>query len=144
MVIIKDIICQVYAGKKSRKTIELVLNTFLPNYEKLNLDYATRTDDETYVFISEEEMIDYFIDNKGLEQTFYWNKHQDNPDNIMVGANITSDNKLVMSLTLNVNDQSKEVYFNRLKSLLNSEIGVINYAIPADYFDGEDFKLKYG
>ena len=144
MEIVKDIICQVYGGEKSRKTIELVLNTFLPNYEKLNLDYATRADDETDDFVSEEEMIDYFIDNTGLEQTFYWNKHQDNPDKIMVGANFTNDDKLVVSLTLNVSEQSKEVYFNRLKSLLNSEIGVITYSIPADYSNGEDFVLKYG
>ena len=144
MEIINDIICQVYGGKKSRKTIELVLNTFLPNYEKLNLDYATRSDDETYVFVSEEEMIDYFIDNTGLDQSFYWNKHRDNPDKIMVGANFTNDDKLVVSLTLNISEQSKEIYFNRLKSLLNSEIGVITYSIPADYSNGEDFVLKYG
>lgn len=144
MEIAKDIICQVYSGKKSRKTIELVLNKFLSNYEKLNLDYATRADDETDDFVSEEEMIDYFIDNPGLEQTFYWNKHRDNPDKIMVGANFTNDDKLVVSLTLNISEQSKEIYFNRLKSLLNSEIGVITYSIPADYSNGEDFVLKYG
>ena len=57
MEIIKDIICQVYAGQKSRKTIDLVLNTFIPGYEKLNLDYTSRQDDKDYIFKSEDEMI---------------------------------------------------------------------------------------
>lgn len=32
MEIIIDIVCQMYAGLKSKKTIDLVLKTFLPGY----------------------------------------------------------------------------------------------------------------
>lgn len=144
MEIIRDIICQVYAGKKSRNTIDLVLNTFIPEYEKLNLDYASRLDDENYVFKKEDEMINYFIENTGLDQTFHWNKNYDNPDKIMVGAIITADDKLIMSLTIDGTEETESKYFEKLKSLLNSDIGVISYINPADYDNGQDFITKYG
>lgn len=143
MEIIRDIICQVYAGEKSRKTIDLVLDTFIPEYEKLNLDYASRVDDEDYIFESEDEMINYFIENTGLTQTFYWNKNHDNPDRIMVGANITEDDKLIMSLTVDGNDETENKYFGKLKNILKSDIGVISYINPTDYDNGQDFIAKY-
>ncbi|WP_156140829.1 hypothetical protein [Sporocytophaga myxococcoides] len=141
---IRDIICQVYAGQKSRKTIDLVLNTFTPEYEKLNLDYASRPGDEDYVFKTEDEMINYFIENTGLNQTFYWNKNHDNPDKIMVGANITEDDKLIMSLTIDGNEETESKYFEKLKNILNSDIGVISYINPVEYNNGQDFITKYG
>jgi len=134
----------VYAGQKSRKTIDLVLNSFIPEYEKLNLDYASRLDDENYIFKSEDEMINYFIENTGLDQTFYWNKNYDNPDKIMVGAIITADDKLIMSLTIDGTEETESKYFEKLKKLLNSDIGVISYINPADYENGQDFITKYG
>ncbi len=144
MKIIQDIICQVYAGQKSRKTIDLVLYTFIPEYEKLNLDYASRLDDESYIFKTEDEMINYFVENTGLTQTFYWNKKNNNPDRIMVGAIITEDDKLIMSLTIDGNEETKNKYFAKLKSILNSDIGVISYINPVDYANGHDFISKYG
>lgn len=139
-----DIVCQVYAGQKSKKTIELVLNTFIPDYEALNLDYASRVDDENYVFKTEDEMINYFIENKGLTQTFYWTKRRDNPDNIMVGANITNDDKLIISLTIDGDEKTEKKYFQKLKEILNSTIGVVSYINPASYENGLDFVAKYG
>lgn len=144
MEIIRDIICQVYAGQKSKKTIDLVLNTFIPEYEKLNLDYASLLDDEDYIFESEDEMINYFMENTGLTQTFYWNKNHDNPDRIMVGAIITEDDKLIMSLTIDCTEETEIEYFEKLKNVLNSDIGVISYINPADYENGQDFISKYG
>jgi hypothetical protein len=143
MKFIKDMICQVYAGTKSKKTINLVLDTFLPGREKLNLDYASKPDEAEYVFRSEEEMINYFIDNTGLTQTFYWNKYSENPDNIMVGANITADDKLIMSLTFDGDEAAAIKFLKKLKDLLNSKIGVISYINPADYKNGQDFAKKY-
>lgn len=132
MEMIRDIICQVYAGQKSRKTIDLVLHTFIPEYEKLNLGYASRPDDEEYIFKTENEMINYFIENTGLNQTFYWNRYHDNPDKIMVGANITKDDKLIMSLTIDGTEETESKYFEKLKNILNSDIGVISYINPAE------------
>ncbi|MDR6457212.1 hypothetical protein J2786_000305 [Chryseobacterium vietnamense] len=144
MEIIMEIVCQVYAGQKSRKTIDLILNTFLPGYEKLNLNYTYPRHDKNYIFKTEDEMIGYFIENPGLDQTFYWNKYHDNPDKIMVGANITDDDKLVISLTMDTTEDKKNMYFDQLKKVLQSDIGVITYVNPADYEDGEDFIVKYG
>lgn len=143
MEIIRDIICQVYAGHKSRKTIDLILNTFIPEYDKLNLDYASRLDDEKYVFKTEDELINYFLENTGLNQTFYWNKIHNNPEKIMVGANITEDDKLIMSLTFDGTLETERKYFEKLKNILNSDFGVISYIDPADYNNGIDFVNKY-
>lgn len=139
-----DIICQVYAGQKSKKTIDLVLSTFIPGHERLNLDYASKPDNAEYVFKSEEEMINYFIDNSRLTQTFYWNKPNDNPDKIMVGANITDDDKLIMSLTIDCDEETERIYFKKLKELLKSDVGIVSYVNPADYENGQDFIIKYG
>lgn len=141
---IRDTILQVYAGQKARQTIDLVLDTFIPGYEKLNVDYATRLDDENSLFNSEVEMINYFIENTGLDQTFYWNKNHDNPDKIMVGAGITEDDKLIMSLTLDGTEETAKHYFEKLKTLLQSDVGVISYVDPAVYENGADFVSKYG
>lgn len=140
---ISDIICQVYAGEKSKSKIDLVLATFVPECDELNLDYASRPDNENYIFTTEHEMINYFIDNSGIEQTFYWNKYHDNPDKIMVGATITNDDKLIISLTLDGNEEIAISYLNRLKAVLESTIGVISYTDPVEYHNGEDFILKY-
>lgn len=138
-----DIICQVYAGRKSKETIDLVLNTFLPLYQKLNLDYAFKPDNIDYTFHNEEEMINYFIENAGIEQTFYWNQYQDNPNRIMIGADITDDDRLIMSLTIAANEEIGKIYFDRLKEILNSNIGVISYTDHAEYENGKDFISKY-
>lgn len=138
-----DIICQVYAGEKSKFKIDLVLAMFVPGCDELNLDYASRPDDESYIFKTEHEMINYFIDNSGVEQTFYWNKYHDNPDKIMVGANITNDDKLIISLTLDGNEGTATSYLNRLKAVWESTVGVISYTDPVEYDNGEDFISKY-
>jgi hypothetical protein len=143
IVFMKDIICQVYAGNKSLQKIKLVLNEFLPDYESLNLDYAAKMEDESYVFKSESEMLGYFIDTPNVQQTFYWNQVKNNPDRIMVGANITTDNQLVMSLTVDGTPEIESLYLNKLKTVLHSEISVVSYVDPADYDSGEDFCNKY-
>ncbi|PZP44362.1 MAG: hypothetical protein DI598_14610 [Pseudopedobacter saltans] len=143
MEITRDIICQVYAGQKSKRTIDLVLNTFIPEYERLNLDYAFNSDANGICFNTEDEMINYFINNNGLNQTFYWNKYHDNPDKIMVGVNITEDDMLIVSLTIDGNKETERRYFTKLKEILKSEIGVISYIKPVDYESGKDFIKKY-
>lgn len=138
------IVCQVHAGQKSKKTIDLVLNTFIPGYETLNLDYTYPRHNKDYIFTSEDEMIHYFIDTPAIDQTFYWNKYHDNPAKIVVGANITDDDQLIMSLTMNGTKEMEKHYFDQLKKLLQSDIGVISHAFPSDYENGEDFIARYG
>lgn len=55
-------------------------------------------------------MIDYFVITDNIRETFYWNQHQDNPDNIMFGVNITDDNKTVFSLTIDGTITLAEIY----------------------------------
>ncbi|MGV0979295.1 hypothetical protein [Empedobacter falsenii] len=140
---IKDIICQVYVGQKCKKMIDLVLNNFISEYEKLNLDYALPISNLDDNFNSEEEMISYFIEKKEIDQTFYWSQVHNNPNRIMVGAIITDDDKLIMSLTFDGDKEIEKKYFNKLKCILNSEIGIISYVNPAEYENGKDFVLKY-
>ena len=140
---IKDIICQVYAGQKCKKVIDLVLNNFISEYEKLNLDYALPISNLDDNFNSEEEMISYFIEKKEIDQTFYWSQVHNNPNRIMVGAIITDDDKLIMSLTFDGDKEIEKKYFNKLKCILNSEIGIISYVNPTEYENGKDFVLKY-
>ena len=139
----KDIVCQIYAGQKSKKTIELVLNNFIPEYNKLNLDYASPLLNEDYIFKNEDEMLNYFIEKKGINQTFYWNQYHNNANRIMVGAIITDDDKLIMSLTFDGDKETETKYFEKLKNILNSNIGVISYINPVDYENGKDFIKKY-
>lgn len=88
-------------------------------------------------------MIDYFVITDNIRETFYWNQHQDNPDNIMFGVNITDDNKTVFSLTIDGTITLAEIYLKDLKKRLNSDIGVITFVNPAEYENGTDFKERY-
>lgn len=141
--IIKDIICQVLVKQKSKEIIYKVLNEFLTNYEKSDLSPYSKIDDENYIFESEEEMINYFIDTPNLRQTFYWTKTKENLDKIMVGANITTDNMLIISLTLDGTLETEQKYYLRLKQFLNFKIGVISYINSAEYDNGQDFIERY-
>ncbi|MBL7881849.1 MAG: hypothetical protein JNN23_18595 [Chryseobacterium gambrini] len=143
MELIKDIVCQVYFDGKSTENFFELLNLYLPKYEPLNLDYTSRMDSEEG-FSSNKEMIDYFVNNDHVAQTFYWNQYTDNPDRILFGVNITDDNKTVFSLTIDGTITLAEIYLNDLKQRLNSDIGVITFFNPAEYKNGLDFKMKYG
>ena len=88
-------------------------------------------------------MISYYINTQSVEQTFYWSKYTDNPDEIMVGANITNDDQIVFSLTLNGTLKTEAKYYIKLKSFLKSDIGVISYVNPVGYENGNDFKYRY-
>ena len=140
----KDIICTVLANEKSIEIIFKALNEFILYYEKLNPDYACPTGKEDYTFKSEEEMVRFFIENKGLSQAFYWNKYEDNPDGILLGASITTDDKLIISLTFNGTKETEAHYFLRLKTFLDSDVGVVSYIDPPEYENGKDFIGRYG
>ena len=140
---IEDIVCQVLAPYKSKDLIYSVINEFIPNYEKINLDYTGKPDDSNYTFKSEEEMINCYVETPNVEQTFYWNGYKDNNEKIMVGANITSDNQIVFSLTFNGTSKAESKNHLRLKRFLNSKIGVISYVNPVEYQNAADFKNRY-
>ncbi len=140
---IRDIVCQVLVQEKSKTLIYSVLNEFIPGYETINLDYTGKPDDDNYEFESEDQMISCYIDTPNVKQTFYWNKNDNNPDEIMVGVNITNDNQIVFSLTFNGSLKTEEYYYLKLKRILKSNIGVISYVNPVEYENGNDFKNRY-
>ena len=142
MEFIREIVCQAYFDGKSSEKIFSLLRLYLPKHKPLNLDYTSRSDSEKD-FESNKEMIDYFVDTEHVQQTFYWNQHQDNPDKIMFGVNITNDNKTIFSLTINGTISLAEIYLKDLKQRLNSDIGVITFVNPAEYDSGADFKERY-
>ncbi|WP_291725773.1 hypothetical protein [Bernardetia sp.] len=141
--IIKDIVIQVLVKNKSAKTIYDTLNKFLPNYDVLDISVYSKFDNEDYVFKSELEVIDYFISKQNIAQRFYWTKNENNLDNVMVGVNLTEDNMMVISLTIDGTLKKEAKYYSELQQFLNSEIGVISYFNPAEYKDGKDFIEKY-
>lgn len=139
-----DAVCAVLAPHRSRNMIDLVLTTFIPGYEDLNSDYASLPNDPSRVFVSADEMIDYFISNSTCAQTFFWNQYKENPDSIMVGAFFTTDERLIISLTLHSDGARESKYLARLKALLGSDVGVISYTDPPPFDDGADFIRRYG
>lgn len=141
--LIVDIVCQVLVEQKSKQIIYDVLNEFIPGYETINLDYTGKPEDEDYIFSTEDEMLTCYVETPNIAQTFYWNKYEENSNKIMVGANITEDNQIVFSLTFNGTVKIIEEYYIRLKSFLNSKVGVISYVDPAEYDNGNDFKKRY-
>jgi hypothetical protein len=62
----------------------------------------------------------------------------------MVGANITSDNQLIMSLTLDGTEVGFEEHLLKLKKLTKSEIGACFYVQYPAFEDGTDFIKRYG
>ena len=138
-----DIICQVLVEYKSKDLVYKVLNEFIPGYETINLDYTGKPDEEDYEFKSEDEMISCYIDTPNVQQRFYWNKYENNPDEIMVGVNIMADDQMIFSLTLNGTPETEARYYLKLKKFLDSNIGVISYFNPVEYKDGKDFKKRY-
>lgn len=141
---IQDIICNVLVNEKSVEIIYKALIEFIPNYEKLKPDYTCPPGKEDYTFKSEEEMVRFFVENKGITQAFYWNKYEDSPDGIMLGASITTDDRLIISLTFNGTKETESYYFLKLKTFLNSDVGVISYIDPPEYENGQDFMNRYG
>ena len=142
--IIMDIICTVLANKKSVETINRALNEFIPNYEKISSDYTSPPGKADYTFKSEEEMVRFFIENKDLNQVFYWNMYEENPHKIMIGERVTIDDKLIISLTFDGTTETKANIYRKLKTILNSDIGVTSYVNPPEYEDGQDFIIRYG
>ena len=139
--LVTDIICQVLAKNKSKELIYSVLNEFVPNYVKINLDYTGKPYDMEYTFKSEDEMISYYVNTPNVEQTFYWNTKK---RSIMVGANITNDDQIVFSLTFDGTHDDEAKMYIRLKKFLNSNIGVISYINPVFYENGSDFEAQFG
>src|SRR6478736_8520864 len=98
-VIYGDALCFVLSTSRTKQTVHLVLNKFIPGYNEIDGDYAFNlTTDQT--FDNEESVLNYLENGKTEKGTIHWNKEKDNPDRIMVGAYFTSDGELILSVTV--------------------------------------------
>jgi len=114
------------ANERSERVVVSALQTFLGDYENAS---------------SENDCFAQMISTKDAEQTFHWHGKT---ENFMMGANLTSDDKLIVSLTLDGTEEDADQYLKKLKSHLKSDVGIISTPFPAEYSDGRDFKSKYG
>lgn len=137
---VRNIICHVLAIEYSGAIVFEALNEFIHDCETLNLDYASPP--KGVFFESEKEMVNYFIENE-KPQTFYWKEMNSSPHNFMFGADITSDDKIIFSLTLDGTQKKADQCLSRLKAYFNSDVGVISYGTPAEYEGGLDFENRY-
>ncbi len=140
---LQDVVCSVLTNENIKREIDKVLNEFLPGHEPVNPALMSHPVNEALTFHTEEEMIHFYLTNQGFAQSIYWKKQQDNPDNRMVGADITSDGMIIMSLTMAISAENAVAWLQRLKSFMNSSIGVVSYGILPAYTDGNDFVKRY-
>ncbi len=126
-----DAICLVLANERSKAVIDAVLNFFLGMWETLSADQF-----ENLVFHSEEEMLNFFIENDVEDQLFVWGG---NPPNVKVGAHLCSDGSLVMSVIRNADGNSEFETLRELKAVLKSETGGINYSVFPEFNGKSEF-----
>ena len=95
-----DSICYALTNNRTIETVYQVLNHYIPGYEKLPGDYAVFGVPEELTFANEDALLRFCLADSFLSGSFFWNKLLDNPRSIMVGAMLTRDGQLVMSLTM--------------------------------------------
>jgi hypothetical protein len=142
-ILYSDAICCVLANVRTKEIVYDVLNSFIPNYEKIDGEYYFSINGPKDGFKNEDEILDYLISNKYENGTLFWNKNEKNPYKIMVGAFFTTDAKLIISLTVKADGTIEDKFLEKLKNLLNSKIGTISYVNPPEFEDGNDFMNKY-
>jgi hypothetical protein len=138
-----DALCFCLAPSRTRETIYSVLDKFVPGYKKIDGDYSFNLQIET-TFDDEDQILTHLEVNKTERGTIHWNTPIESLDNVTVGAYFTSDEQLILSVTVLGDGQKEETYFNDLKTILHSSVGLISYNQIPDFKDGEDFKNKYG
>lgn len=140
-----DSICCALTSRRTVETIYRVLNHYIPGYEELPGDYAVFGLLPEMTFPDEGSMLSFCVANSTLSGSFFWNKHDDNPDNVMIGAVLTSDGQLVMSLTMPATEDSfvEEKRLSELQDMIGSDCGVIYGNMFPEFKDGADFRMRY-
>jgi len=140
-----DSICCALTNNRTIETVYQVLNHYLPGYEKLPGDYGIAGVPEELTFASEDAMLRFCLADSSLAGSFHWNTYVDNPRNIMVGAMLTSDGQLVMSLTMQATQACivEETYLAELQKMIGSDCGVIYGNMLPEFEDGADFRARY-
>ena len=132
-----DTVCQVLASEQTDQIVFSALDYFIPNRIELSPEYASHPNGKP--FANELEMVRYFADHKNLSQTFYWSESAPSLDKLTIGAEFTSDGRLIITITLNGTEAVADKYLLKLKSFLDSECGFISFGAPGNYVTAEDF-----
>jgi len=140
-----DAICCALTNNRTIETVYQVLNHYIPGYEKLPGDYGISGVPEELTFADEDAMLRFCLADSRLVGCFFWNKPVDNPRNIMVGAMLTSDGQLVMSLTMPATQACivEETYLAELQKMIGSDCGVLYGNLLPEFDDGADFRARY-
>jgi hypothetical protein len=140
-----DSICCALTNNRTIETLYQVLNHYMPGYEKLPGDYGVFGVPEELTFANEDAMLRFCLADSSLVGSFFWNKPVDNPRNIMVGAMLTRDGQLVMSLTMQATQACivEETYLAELQKMIGSDCGVIYGNQLPEFEDGADFRARY-
>lgn len=128
---------------RTRETVYSVLDRFVPGHKKIDGDYSFNLQIEM-TFSDEEHVLTYLEENLTIAGTIHWSSTNDNSDNMTVGAYFTTDGQLILSLTILGDGQKEQTCLNDLKTILQSEVGLISYNQFPPFKNGEDFENKYG
>ena len=140
-----DAICYVLANDRLADTVLRVLEHFLSYHTPITEDY----EDLGVEYASEYDMLHYFQEHPELAITRYWQGLQVSPakaivgdhtdvrftrglpepptPKVMVGAHFLADGHLVMSVTIEADDQVEDLMLVELEQFLQSTAGFIFY-----------------
>ncbi|MBF9223605.1 hypothetical protein [Hymenobacter ruricola] len=135
-----DAICYVLANDRLADTVLQVLERYLSYHNPITEDY----EDFGVDYTSEYDMLRYFQEHPDLAVTRYWNGPQaiggghphispnhalldSSAPKIMAGAHFLADGHLVISLTIESNDEAEDLMLVELKQFLQSSTGLISY-----------------
>lgn len=140
-----DAICCALTANRTVEVIYRVLQQYIPGYEQLPGDYGVLSLPDELTFPDEDALLHFCVADYALSGSFFWNKWHGNPHRIMVGAVLTNDGQLVMSLTMPATQTGRveEIYLSELQLLIGSDCGVIYGNEYPPYKNGADFRLRY-
>ena len=134
--------CYVLTEKRTYDFIIQLLDYFTPNRRELTDEYEVPqySDNPTDILESADEAIKFLCKNGEIKHTLYW----ENPDKTeMKGVELffTDDKHLICGIYCDTkfpNTEIEDTYFEKLKTICNSEQGYIAYEEPSVH-NSKDF-----
>lgn len=127
--------CYVLTDKRNKETITDFLEEFIPHRKETADEYQIPqfSYNPKIVFVKAQELIDYAIANKEIEQSIYWNNTNENDKLRSAMCFFTKDGYLILGIsciTTNPNTSIEDYYLAKLKKYLQTDIGYIDYENP--------------
>lgn len=127
--------CYVLTKGRSKKLISEFLETFVPKREEMAGEYEVPqyNDEPLVVFMSDEELIDYLIENINEPHSIYW-ENKEESDLRFAMCFFTNDGNIILGLSTEAKSSNSEIedaMFDKLKHFASSSEGLITYENPA-------------